>query len=219
MWGLLSNIMSVSQTTISKKQRNQAMQEIIEKTSTLSQVVKVFGGLYSSVLECCNGLTVEEFMSMYGVHRPVDKNGNKKPYSPISIMNGWHEGMKKGKTAYVFKNVCASYTPLPEDIERWGLKSHEKSFRVFTKEEAEKLDGQCIKRRMLVEVGENNWSIRTIMNGLKQGDDFKKEDKKREKTESEWESYKDLYVVRIDKNKDGVLERQIIKIKKELVEF
>lgn len=208
-----------TQITITKKQENKGAKGILDMTSQLSQVLKQFDGLYTKVLPECGSLTVEDWMSAHGVFRFQDKKGRKKGYTPALLMGGWHDGMKDGKKTYVFKNVAAKYQPSPEDVEAWGLKDHETFFRVFTKEEAMKIDGKPISRYMLVEIAENKWSVNTILKGLKQRNSFEKENDKKVESDLDWESLKEVYIVRYDKDSKGNIIRKIIKVKKELVTF
>lgn len=214
--------MKTTQTTISKAQENKGARGILDMTSQLSQVLKQFEGLYTNKLPDCNGLTVEQWMSAHGVHR-FEKNGKKKGYTPSLLMDGWHEGMKnaeaKGVRASVYKNVPAKYQPCAEDIERWGLKDFETSFRVFTKEEAEKVDGKPIRRYMLTPVADNKWSVATILKGLRQKNNFEKENERNMMSELEWANIENVYIVRIEKGKDGNIVRRIIEVKKEAVTF
>ncbi len=220
-----------TQITISKKQENKGARGILDLTSQLSQVLKQFEGLYNKTLPDCEGLTVEQWMGAMGVDRfkkvTTDKDGNekvtKKGYTPGLLMSGWHEGMKNietsGVRAFVFKNVPAKYQPVPEDVERYGLKDFDTAFRVFTKEEAEKVDGKPISRYMLTPIADNKWSVATILKGLKQGKNFDKENTKSVTSDLEWEALEHVYIVRFDKDSDGNVVRRVVEINKESVEF
>lgn len=222
-----------TQITISKKQENKGARGILDLTSQLSQVLKQFEGLYTKELPECDGLTVEGWLSAHGVRRfeKVSKGGKvtKKGYTPTLLMAGWHEGMKNEEQstdtgrmvqrAYVFKNVAAKYQPHPEDMERWGLDSLDVYFRVFTKEEAEKIDGKPISRYMLTPIADNKWSVAAILKGLKQSNNFEKENTKSVESDLEWESIEHVYIVRYDKEEGGKIVRRIIEINKNLVRF
>lgn len=213
-----------TQVTITKKQENKGARGILDLTSQLSQVLKQFDGLFGKALPDCEGLTVEQWMAAHGVNRFVNpKNGSKKGYTPALLMSGWHEGMKNteanGIRAFVYRNVLAKYQPAPEDVERWGLKDFETYFRVFTKEEAEKVDGKPISRYMLTPIADNRWSVATILKGLKQGNNFGKENDKSVESDLNWESLEHVYIVRFDKDKDGNVVRRVIEVNKELVQF
>lgn len=223
--------MSTTQNTITKKQENKGARGILDLTSQISQVLKQFEGLYTQKLPDCDGLTVEGWMSAHGVERFVKvtkcKDGTekttKKNYTPALLMKGWHEGMKregvKGAQAYVYKNVPAKYQPNAEDVDRWGLKDFETSFRVFTKSEAEKIDGKPISRYMLVAVPENKWSVATILKGLKQGNNFEAENEKSLESDLDWEALEHVYIVRYDKDGEGNVVRRVIEINKDYVQF
>lgn len=213
-----------TQVTITKKQENKGARGILDLTSHLSQVLKQFEGLWGKPLPDCDGLTVEQWMAAHGVNRFVNpKNGTKKGYTPALLMSGWHKGMKNteagGIRAFVYRNVPAKYQPGPEDVARWGLKDFETFFRVFTKEEAEKVDGKPISRYMLTPIADNRWSVATILKGLKQGNNFEKENDKSVESDLNWESLEHVYIVRFDKDKDGNVVRRIIEVNKELVQF
>lgn len=215
--------MSRTQNTITKAQENKGAKGILDLTSQLSQVLKQFDGLYSKQLPDCDGMTVESWMSAHGVYR-FEKNGKKKGYTPGLVMNGWHEGMKNvqesGTRAFVFRNVKAKYQPSEEDVIKWGLKEDfSESFVVFTKEEAEKIDGKPISRYMLTPIADNKWSVATILKGLKQKNNFEKENEKKVMSDLAWEEYDELCIVRYDKDSEGNIVRRIISVNKEQVTF
>lgn len=212
-----------TQVTISKKQENKGARGILDLTSHISQVLKQFEGLYAQKLPDCDGLTVEDWMAAHGVNRFIGKNGKKKGYTPSLLMAGWHEYMQfvEGTTnrAYVFKNVPAKYQPDPEDAAKLGLKDFDTYFRVFTKEEAEKIDGKPISRYMLTPVLDNKWSVATILKGLKQRNNFEKENTKSVESDLNWESLEHVYIVAYEKGVDGNVTRKVIEIKKDFVQF
>ena len=187
-----------TQVTISKKQENKGMRGILDLTSQIGQVLKQFSGIYSHTLPECDGLTVEGWMEAHGVHRFVAKNGKKKDYTPALLMEGWHFSMQtrndEGKvvTSSIFKNVPAKVIMSdPSDPEG-------KAYRVFTKEEAEKVDGKPISRYMLVEIPDNKWSVATILKGLKQSTNFAKENEKSVTSGMTWEQLEHVYIVKYD---------------------
>lgn len=217
--------MSTTQVTITKKQENKGAKGILDMTSTLGQVLKQFEGLYTKALPDCDGLTVEGWMSAHGVKRfeKVSKGGNvtKKGYTPALLMDGWHEGMKQDKVAYTFKNVAAKYVPSPEEANDLNIPvtEGEIAFRVFTKEEAEKIDGKPISRYMLKAVPETKWSVNTILKGLKQGTNFEKENDKMILSDLAWESMEEVYIVWYHKDENGNVSRVIKSVNKEFVRF
>lgn len=216
--------MKTTQVTISKKQENKGAKGILDLTSTIGQVLKQFQGIYNKVLKDCDGLTVEDWMDAHGVHRFVGKNGRKKDYTPALLMQGWHDGMKvlndEGKVVQscVFKNVPAKIV-IAEPGDPDGV-----AYRVFTKEEAEKIDGKPISRYMLVGIEENKWSVATILKGLRQKNDFQKENDKAVMSESDWAALEHVYVVTYKKFKNantGVEEiiRKVVEVDKSKVVF
>lgn len=223
MWGCY--IVMKTQVTITKKQENKGAKGILDLTSTLGQVLKQFDGIYGKVLPDTDGLTVEGWMSAHGVKRfeKESKGGNvtKKGYTPALLMDGWHEGMKQDKVAYVFKNVAAKYFPTPEECVELNLPVTDKEigFRVFTKEEAEKIDGTPISRYMLKAVPETKWSVNTILKGLKQGDNFDKENDKAINSDLAWDELEEVYIVWYHKNAEGEVTRNLREIAKEFVKF
>lgn len=217
----------MTQVTISKAQENKGASSILALTSQLGQVLKQFMGLYGVTLKDKEnntlGLTVEQWMSAHGVERFVNKNGKKGGYTPGLLLSAWNAGMKNvenGKTrAFIFKNVPAKWQPCAEDVEAMGLKDFETSFRVFTKEEAENIDGKPLSRYMLQEIDEYKWSVQNILKGLRQGKNFQKENDKQVESDLAWESVEHVYIVRYIKQEDGTVLRKIQEVNKEHVTF
>lgn len=207
-----------TQVTITKKQENKGARGILDLTSQLSQVLKQFEGLYNKALPETDGLTVETWMNLHGVKR-FEKNGKKKGYTPALLMDGWHEGLKEEKQAFIFKRVAAKYTVPAVVAEEWGLKNYETAFRVFTKAEAEKIDGKPISRVIRKRIEENKWSVNTILKGLIQGRNYEKEEEKMLLSELEWEQIDKVYIVRMVKRADGTVQRLVEEIEKEEVTF
>lgn len=205
--------MKKTQTTITKKQENKGMRGILDLTSTLGQVLKQFDGIYGAKLPECGGLTVEGWMSAHGVHRFVTRGGTKKGYTPALVAEGWHHEMQLDHKFYVYRKVNAKVY-FGDDGRSW---------RVFTKEEAEKIDGKPISRYMQWEVPTNGWSVNTILKGLKQSNDYDKEAEKAALSEQEWEKLEHVYIVieTVHKAADGTIteERKIVEVPKDQVEF
>ena len=194
------------------------MRGILNLTSTMGQVLKQFIGIYSQPLPDCDGLTVEEWMGAHGVHRFVSKSGKKGNYTPALLMEGWHDQMKscnaEGKVmgCKVFRNVPAKV--VVDDInDPKGT-----AFRVFTKEEAQKIDGKPISRYMLVDIPQNKWSVNIMLRGLKQSRDFSKESAKMALSDAEWKAIDHVYVVKYVQDANGIT-RKIIPVKKSKVLF
>lgn len=213
-----------TQVTISKKQENKGVRGILDLTSQIGQVLKQFSGIYDSELPECGGLTVEGWMEAHGVYRFVDKKGKKKGYTPTLLMDGWHFAMQtrndEGKvvTSSVFKNVPAKVVVDDPNAPEG------KAYRVFTKEEAEKVDGKPISRYMLVEIPENKWSVSTILRGLKQTTNFAKEDEKAAVSEMQWEQLEHVYIVKYVKAKNAetgeeLTVRKVVEVQKSKVIF
>lgn len=204
--------MATSATTLNAKQINGGSREIISKTSQLTQVLRQFETLYSEKLASCDGLTVEAWMSAMGVERftVTKQNGKvqKKGYTPGTIRKGWNDSMQteEGKMC-VFKNVPAKYKDEDGTV-----------YRVFTPEEAEKIDGKCVSRFMLSEIADDKWTIAIILRGLKQGRDYKKYNDKSVESDLAWKKMEDLCIIRIAE-KDGKEVREIVNIEKDEVYF
>lgn len=215
--------MATTQVTISKKQENKGAKGILDLTSTMGQVLKQFMGIYNKVLPDCDGLTVEEWMDAHGVHRFVGKGGKKGNYTPALLMEGWHEGMKvkndDGKTmqSCVFRNVPAKIV-MDDPNDPNGV-----AFRVFTWEEANKVDGKPISRYMLSEVPNNKWSVNTIIRGLKQTRNFVKENEKSVISDLNWEEIEHVYIVKkvpVKNEKGETVElRKVVEVSKSNVVF
>lgn len=207
----------MKQTTISKKQENKGVRGILELTGMMSQVLKQFEGIYTRNLPETDGMTVESWMEAHGVPRFVTPKGVKKGYTPALINGGWHDNMlivndeNKVMGNCIYKNVVAKLT-IAED-------EKEKAYRVFTKEEAEKVDGKPIKRYMQVQVEPTKWSVAAILKGLVQSREYNKHAEKAEESEKEWNAIEDVYIVRVEQGEDGKIVRRIIKVHKENVWF
>ena len=148
---------------------------------------------------------------------------NKKNYTPALIMDGWHDAMKlkddtgKVLNSYVFKNVPAKIRISdPNDPEG-------RAHRVFTKEEAEKVDGKPISRYMLAPIEENRWDVRTILRGLMQSYNFKDESDKYNEQKTEWEKLEHVYIVvekKVKNDKGETMKvREAVEVDKARVEF
>lgn len=189
----------MKQVAISKKQESKGFRGVIDLTSTMSQVLKQFDGIYSAVLPDTDGLSVEEFMAHFGVPRftKVNKNGTvtKKGYIPTLINAAWNDSLllksDEGDVFgnLIFKNVPAKYMMLDDD-------EREKSYRVYASEEdALSEDGKPISVYQPVEIPHNKWSVRTILTGLRQSKYYDKESKKSQESLTKWEDVKECWIV------------------------
>lgn len=210
--------MATTQVTITKKQENKGACGILDLTSTLGQVLKQFNGIEGKVLPDTDGLTVEGWMSCHGVERKLDKNGRKGAYTPANLMKGWHSEMKcqdsdgKVSSSCVFKNVPAKIlVGEPNDPDA-------KAYRVFTKEEAEKVGGKPISTYKLVTIASNKWSVRDILKGLRQSANYVKESEKASKKAAEWDAIDKVYIVLYTKTENGI-ERKVKEVNKADVIF
>lgn len=205
--------MATSATTLNAKQINGGSREIISKTSQLTQVLRTFETLYTQKLPSCDGLTVEAWMSAMGVERftVTKQNGKvqKKGYTPGTIRKGWNDSMQteEGKMC-VFKNVPAKYKDEEGTV-----------YRVFTPEEAAKIDGKCVSRFMLSEIADDKWTVAIILRGLKQGRDFKKYNDRSVESEMAWEEMENLCIIRVVEDENGKQSREIVEIEKDEVYF
>lgn len=213
VWGHC-NTMATSATTLNAKQINAGTREILSKTSQLTQVLRQFETLYNEKLASCDGLTVEKWMSAMGVERftVTKKDGKvqKKGYTPGTIRKGWNTAMQtegeKGKMC-VFKNIPAKWKDENGTV-----------YRVFTPEEAAKIDGKCVNRFMLSEIADDKWTVAIILRGLKQGRDYKKYNDKSVESDLAWEEMDDLCIIRVVE-KDGKEVREIVAVEKSEVYF
>ena len=211
VWG--HYIIMATNVTLNAKQINGGTREIISKTSQLTQVLRTFETLYTQKLPSCDGMTVEGFMSAMGVERftTTNKSGKvtKKGYTPGTIRKGWNDSMQteEGKMC-VFKNVPAKYKDEDGTV-----------YRVFTPEEAEKIDGKCVSRFMLSEIAYDKWTVAIILRGLKQGRDFKKYNDRSVKSKMAWEEVENLCIIRVVEDENGKQSREIVEIEKDEVYF
>ena len=210
-----------TQVELTKKQERSGWNSIESACGRLSQVIKSMQGLERMKLEDCN-MTLEEFLASFGVVRPISEKGKKCAYNAASIMAGWHEGLKeaapdgKSTLSYVFKNV-------PAKVAQGEIGDPDaRYYRVFTKEEAEKLDGKPISVYMKQAVPTDKWSIRTIRKGLCQSKHFADENNKAVESQLAWQNLEHVYIVRYDEvTEDGkkTLVRKVVEVQKSQVTF
>lgn len=211
VWGHYT-IMATS-VTLNAKQVNAGSREIINATSQLTQVLRTFGSLYTQKLSSCEGMTVEAWMSAMGVERftTTNKSGKvtKKGYTPGTIRKGWNTSMQTeaGKMC-MFKNVPAKYKDEDGTV-----------YRVFTPEEAAKIDGKCVTRFMLSEIADDKWTVAIILRGLKQGRDYKKYNDRSVESELNWEELDELCIIRVVEDENGQEVREIVNVNKDEVYF
>lgn len=209
----------MKQTKMTAKQENKGMNGILDLTSQLSQILKQFIGIYDKKLPDCDGMTVEDWMAAHGVPRFVGKNGKKGGYTPALVNGGWNDNMllksDEGKVMSncIYKNVTALMTISEDDKDA--------KYKVYTKEEAEKVDGQPIKLYKLCQIPENKWSVRTMLKGLKQSEHYDKEAEKALKSAEAWAKIaeeKNCYIVKTEKQDDKIV-RKVIRVSPDRVEF
>lgn len=211
VWG--HYIIMATNVTLNAKQINGGSREIISKTSQLTQVLRTFETLYTQKLPSCDGMTVEGFMSAMGVERftTTNKKGQvtKKGYTPGTIRKGWNTSMQTeaGKMC-VFKNMPAKYKDEDGTV-----------YRVFTPEEAAKIDGKCVSRFMLSEIADDKWTVAIILRGLKQGRDYKKYNDRSVESELNWEELDELCIIRVVEDENGQEVREIVNVNKDEVYF
>lgn len=211
VWG--HYIIMATNVTLNAKQINGGSREIISKTSQLTQVLRTFETLYTQKLPSCDGMTVEGFMSAMGVERftTTNKKGQvtKKGYTPGTIRKGWNTSMQTeaGKMC-VFKNMPAKYKDEDGTV-----------YRVFTPEEAAKIDGKCVTRFMLSEIADDKWTVAIILRGLKQGRDYKKYNDRSVESELNWEELDELCIIRVVEDENGQEVREIVNVNKDEVYF
>lgn len=211
VWGHYT-IMATS-VTLNAKQVNAGSREIINATSQLTQVLRTFVSLYTQKLSSCEGMTVEAWMSAMGVERFTTTNKlgkvTKRGYTPGTIRKGWNTSMQTeaGKMC-VFKNMPAKYKDEDGTV-----------YRVFTPEEAAKIDGKCVTRFMLSEIADDKWTVAIILRGLKQGRDYKKYNDRSVESELNWEKLDELCIIRVVEDENGQEVREIVNVNKDEVYF
>lgn len=211
VWGHYT-IMATS-VTLNAKQVNAGSREIINATSQLTQVLRTFVSLYTQKLSSCEGMTVEAWMSAMGVERFTTTNKlgkvTKRGYTPGTIRKGWNTSMQTeaGKMC-VFKNMPAKYKDEDGTV-----------YRVFTPEEAAKIDGKCVTRFMLSEIADDKWTVAIILRGLKQGRDYKKYNDRSIESELNWEELDELCIIRVVEDENGQEVREIVNVNKDEVYF
>lgn len=190
-------------TTLSTSQVNKGANAIISKTSALTQVLRSFADLYGQELPGTDGLTVEAWMHEMGVERFVTKNGTKKGYTPGTIRAGWSADMltESGQMC-TFKNVRAK------------VKIDGTVYAVYTRAQAEQLDGKPVSRYMLTEVADDKWTVALVLKGIKQSRDYATNNDKAVLSELAYEDMQDLCIVKINGK-----EREIVAVNKSEVYF
>lgn len=211
VWG--HYIIMATSVTLNAKQVNAGSREIINATSQLTQVLRTFVSLYTQKLSSCEGMTVEAWMSAMGVERFTTTNKlgkvTKRDYTPGTIRKGWNTSMQTeaGKMC-VFKNMPAKYKDEDGTV-----------YRVFTPEEAAKIDGKCVTRFMLSEIADDKWTVAIILRGLKQGRDYKKYNDRSVESELNWEELDELCIIRVVEDENGQEVREIVNVNKDEVYF
>lgn len=211
VWG--HYIIMATSVTLNAKQVNAGSREIINATSQLTQVLRTFASLYTQKLSSCEGMTVEAWMSAMGVERFTTTNKlgkvTKRDYTPGTIRKGWNTSMQTeaGKMC-VFKNMPAKYKDEDGTV-----------YRVFTPEEAAKIDGKCVTRFMLSEIADDKWTVAIILRGLKQGRDYKKYNDRSVESELNWEELDELCIIRVVEDENGQEVREIVNVNKDEVYF
>lgn len=195
-------------TNLSTSQVNNGVKAIVSKTSQLSQVLRAFADLYDKELDKTEGLTTEAWMSAMGVERFVTAKGVKKGYTPGTIKAGWNTAMlTETGNMCTFKNVPAKY------------KVGKEVFRVYTLEEAKKLDGKPVTRYQLSEIADDKWTVAIVLKGIKQSRDYTTHNDRAVESALDYEGLTDLYIVKIEENENGQQVRKIVKINKSEVYF
>lgn len=92
-------------------------------------------------------------------------------------------------------------------------------YRVFTPEEAAKIDGKCVTRFMLSEIADDKWTVAIILRGLKQGRDYKKYNDRSVESELSWEELDELCIIRVVEDENGQEVREIVNVNKDEVYF
>ncbi len=194
-------------TNLTTSQVNNGIKAIVSKTSQLTQVLRAFADLYDKELPNTEGLTTEAWMSAMGVERFVTAKGAKKGYTPGTIKAGWNPAMlTESGNMCTFKNVPAKY------------KVGKEVFRVYTLEEAKKLDGKPVTRYQLAEIADDKWTVAIVLKGIKQSRDYSTHNDRAVESALDYEGLSDLYIIRIVE-KDGQQVREIVKIDKNEVYF
>lgn len=204
---------------MSKKDLLKGAKDIEDMTGVLSQVVKLYAGLYNRKCKNTSGLTVEEWMLQCGVPRFVTSKGVKKGYTPKLILDAWHPAMRRVRTdgtiqARVYKRVSATWVDADAN-------SHD----VFTRAEAEKRvaqggnNGARIVRTMLVDVADTKWSVRTINRGLIQKFEHKVWEEREVMSDLAWEEVEECFIITEKQNENGETVRAMVEVSKDEVKF
>lgn len=203
---------NVNAIELTAKQVTNGVKGVLALTSQLSQVLRTFADQYDKILPDTEGLTVEAWMSAMGVERLTKTNAvgkvTKKGYTPGTIRKGWNPEMLIEEKMATFRNVVAKYTD-----------ADGKEYRVYTPEEAKKLDGKPVTRMELCEIADDKWTVALILRGLKQGRKLEEYQTRVATTASAFAKLKKFCIVKITTDTKGVQKREIIDVKKSDVTF
>lgn len=172
------------------KQQNAGWNAVVKETHTLNQVLKSFGGVMSKKLPELEGLTIGKFLAANNIEVV------KGRVTVSAIRKAWNAGMLVGDKLAVFKNVPVLWTP-EEGDDLW--EENVRSFRVCTKEEAEKYvnTGEFTPTTVfkLVAVDDYHWSTDVIARAMKQSFRFKKHNDRAVESQLAWENLEETYIV------------------------
>ena len=193
-----SNVV-VNEKEYSLANMTKGMREILLQTRTLSQALKVFGGIMGVTIKAGKAeMTIKEWFESAGVE--VGKNGR---ISPKAILNAWKMKDELGMLQ-VWRNV-----PVRLNTED----KTDNSTRIYCYNSEEK-EYQPLSVFKLTVVEENKWSADVILKGLLQGA-FKSHFEEREaKSRKAYEDVKSVY--RFNKRTEkGAVTNKAIECKKE----
>lgn len=217
VWG---HCIIMATRNMTKSLENKGWKSIVEETHTLNQVLKSFGGLGTKKLDGLDGLTVAEFLALYGIEM---KNGR---VSPGALRAAWHKGLLitdgKSEKMAIFRNIPATWKPQAGDELFEG--ENTRHYFVATKEEAEKYvkSGKCnfLGQYKVVAIPDKRWDTPLIARAMKQGREFKKHNDRSVKLVLDWESLESVYIVYDVVNESGELvERKMRAVAKDEVVF
>lgn len=174
----------VKRSTLAKAYRN-----IAKESMTLNKAVKTLNGMLNEKYPVGNDtMTCREILELGGVVFPVDEDGKKGRFTLAVLNAAWpHKATNgKGNTVYfINKNVSAYY------IDNSG----EEPTTVGVYYLDAKKGYKRVSRYMAAPIGQNSWTVDTILKGFLQAGFPEYETKKVKKSTEDWNNLQAVCVV------------------------
>lgn len=174
----------VKRSTLAK-----AYRDITKQSMTLNKAIKTLNGMLSEKYPVGDKtMTCREILELGGVVFPVDDKGKKGRFTLAVLNAAWPHKVTndKGATTYfVNKNVSAYYVD----------NSGEEPISVGVYYKHKTKGYKRVSRYMAAPVGQNSWTVETILKGFLQAGFPEYEVKKVKKSTTDWNDLKAVCVV------------------------